>query len=67
MGEQKEVGSGSSWWRTLCCRVLRTGHIPKHVATATGGLPGRCVTAKSFSGWGGLEPVRGSLDALCFN
>ena len=25
-------GSGDSWIRSLCCRILRTGHIPKHVA-----------------------------------
>lgn len=32
MGEEEEGGSGSSWWRTLCCRVLKTGRIPRHVA-----------------------------------
>lgn len=25
-------GGHSSWLRSLCCKVLRTGHIPRHVA-----------------------------------
>lgn len=28
---EEEVGN-SSWLRSLCCRILRTGHIPRHVA-----------------------------------
>ncbi len=28
-----EPGSGGgSWIRSLCCRILKAGHIPKHVA-----------------------------------
>lgn len=27
-----EIGQNSSWLRSFCCRVLKTGHIPKHVA-----------------------------------
>ena len=29
MGER---GSRDSWIRSFCCRILKAGHIPKHVA-----------------------------------
>lgn len=34
MSEAKAAGErqNSSWLRSLCCRILRTGEIPKHVA-----------------------------------
>ena len=30
MSEEEE--RKSSWFRSLCCRIVRTGHIPRHVA-----------------------------------
>lgn len=28
----EEGSSNSSWFRTLCCKVLRAGEVPRHVA-----------------------------------
>ncbi len=25
-------GGSSSWFRSTCCKILRTGHVPRHVA-----------------------------------
>ena len=27
-----EERKNSSWFRSLCCKILKTGHIPRHVA-----------------------------------
>jgi ditrans,polycis-polyprenyl diphosphate synthase len=32
MGEEEQSSGSSSWLRSLCCKVLRAGHIPRHVA-----------------------------------
>lgn len=32
MSEIENKGSGGSWIRSICCSILKAGHIPQHVA-----------------------------------